>query len=116
MSVLGQVVEAVGSFNRTVEEQVSRAGSDKKFAGELRRRWREIQGRIPIVETPTGIKLPRLALPQTNEAGEIARYLFGEGLPGEFPFVNAAYPEMYLGDNSGTQIANSKQNPKSKIQ
>ena len=119
MSVLGQVVEAVGSFNRTVEEQVSRTGSDKRFAGELRRRWGEIRGRIPIVETPTGIKLPRLALPQTNEAGEIARYLFGEGLPGEFPFVNAAYPEMYLEENSKFQNPKSKQsansNQRSKI-
>src|SRR5438477_3401320 len=31
-----------------------------------------------------------------DEPGEIARYLFGEGLPGEFPFLNGAYREMYL--------------------
>ena len=53
---------------------------------------------MPVVETPTGLKLPRLALPQTDEPGEIARFLFGEGLPGEFPFVNAAYREMYLAE------------------
>ena len=40
---------------------------------------------------------PRLALPQTDEPGEIARYLFGEGLPGEFPFVERRpIREMYL--------------------
>src|SRR5207249_11531081 len=46
--------------------------------------------------TPTGLPSPRLALPEINEAGEIARYLFGDGLPGEFPFLNGAYREMYL--------------------
>jgi len=35
-------------------------------------------------------------LPEIDEPGEIARYLFGEGLPGEFPFLNGAYREMYL--------------------
>jgi methylmalonyl-CoA mutase len=40
--------------------------------------------------------LPRLALPEIDEPGEIARYLFAEGLPGEFPFLNGAYREMYL--------------------
>ena len=40
--------------------------------------------------------LPRLALPEIDEPGEIARYLFDEGLPGEFPFLNGAYREMYL--------------------
>src|SRR5438445_1486682 len=67
-----------------------------RFAGELRRRWRKIRERVPITETPTGLKLPRLALPQTDEPGEIAQFLVGDGLPGEFPFVTAAYPEMYL--------------------
>ena len=42
------------------------------------------------------MKLPRLALPEIDEPGEIARYLLGEGLPGEFPFLNGAYREMYL--------------------
>ncbi len=40
--------------------------------------------------------MPRLALPEIDDPGEIARYLFGEGLPGEFPFLNGAYREMYL--------------------
>ena len=42
------------------------------------------------------MKLPRLALPEIDEPGEITRYLFGEGLPGEFPYLNGAYREMYL--------------------
>ncbi len=42
------------------------------------------------------MKLPRLALPEIDEAGDITRYLLGDGLPGEFPFLNGAYREMYL--------------------
>jgi len=42
------------------------------------------------------LRLPRLALPELDEPGEIARFLHEEGLPGEFPFVTAAYPEQYL--------------------
>src|SRR6266568_3777410 len=96
MSALANIVSAVEAHNRLVRQQVQRARKDLRFARELLQRWRRIRGRVPIVETPTGLKLPRLALPQTDEPGEIAGFLYGEGLPGQFPFVNAAYPEMYL--------------------
>src|SRR5437762_11711697 len=59
-------------------------------------RWEKIKTAIPIARAPTGIPLPRLALPEIDESGEIARFLFGEGLPGEFPYLNGAYREMYL--------------------
>src|SRR4030095_3659531 len=59
-------------------------------------RWNDIKAKIPVTRTPTGLPLPRLALPEIDEPGEIARFLFGEGLPGEFPFLNGAYREMYL--------------------
>jgi methylmalonyl-CoA mutase cobalamin-binding domain/chain len=96
MSVLSQINEAVEAFNRMVQTQVARAGRDAQFRSELTRRWRKIRDSVPQIETPTGLKVPRLALPQTEEPPEIARYLTGEGLPGEFPFVNGAYREMYL--------------------
>jgi methylmalonyl-CoA mutase cobalamin-binding domain/chain len=96
MSVLGQVTVAVNTYSRFVEDQVARARSDSQFRDKLLQRWQEIRAGIGSVTTPTGLKLARLALPPTDEPGEIARYLFGEGLPGEFPFLNAAYPEMYL--------------------
>ncbi|PYL98826.1 MAG: hypothetical protein DME27_03840, partial [Verrucomicrobia bacterium] len=59
-------------------------------------RWDKVKAEIPIAKAPTGLPLPRLALPEIDEPGEIARYLFGEGLPGEFPYLNGAYREMYL--------------------
>src|SRR2546421_12628249 len=96
MSKLGQIVESVENYNKFVLDQVKRARTDEKFGRELLGRWNDIKAKIPATRTPTGLPLPRLALPEIDEAGEIARYVFGEGLPGEFPFLNGAYREMYL--------------------
>src|SRR2546422_10466109 len=96
MSKLGQVVESVEKYNQFVLDQVKRARTDEKFGRELINRWNEIKAKIPVSRAPTGLELPRLALPEIDEPGEIARFLFGEGLPGEFPFLNGAYREMYL--------------------
>src|SRR5205814_5894721 len=86
----------VENYNKFVLDQVKRARTDQKFGRELMGRWNDVKAKIPITRTPTGLPLPRLALPEIDEPGEIARYIFGEGLPGEFPYLNAAYREMYL--------------------
>src|ERR671916_708097 len=96
MSKLGRVVEAVENYNKHVLDEVQRARTDKKFGQQMLDRWNEIKRNIELGTAPTGLKLPRLALPELDEPGEITRYLLGEGLPGEFPFLNAAYREMYL--------------------
>src|SRR5881396_1201553 len=96
MSKLGRVVEAVEKYNQFVLDQVKRARTDEKFGRDLVGRWNDIKAKIPTTRTPTGLPLPRLALPEIDEPGEIARFIFGEGLPGEFPYLNGAYPEMYL--------------------
>ena len=96
MSKLGQVVESVENYNKFVLHQVKRARTDQKFGRDLLGRWNDVKAKIPVTRTATAISLPRLALPEIDEPGEIARYIFGEGLPGEFPYLNAAYPEMYL--------------------
>src|SRR6202045_4916869 len=96
MSKLGAVVEAVEKHGSFVLEQVKRARSNEKFAQAVTERWNKVKAEIPIAKAPTGLPLPRLALPEIDEPGEIARYLFGDGLPGEFPYLNGAYREMYL--------------------
>src|SRR4051795_6345299 len=96
MSKLGQVVESIENYNKFVLDQVKRARTDKQFGRELLGRWNDTKAKIPVTRTPTGVPLPRLALPEIDEPGEVARFLFGEGLPGEFPFLNGAYREMYL--------------------
>src|SRR5947207_12197483 len=99
--MLDSVVKAVEGFNRSVERDVERARTDAEFGKQLLEKWRSVRAAIGQTTTPTGLTLPSLALPHIDEAGEIARHLLGEGLPGEFPFVNGAYPQMYLGSANG---------------
>src|SRR5712692_9764348 len=113
MSKLGRVVEAVEKYNQFVLDQVKRARTDEKFGRDLVGRWNDIKAKVPITRAPTGLELPRLALPEIDEPGEIARYLFGEGLPGEFPFLNGAYREMYLAESGNGKAETGKQNAKS---
>jgi methylmalonyl-CoA mutase len=96
MSKLGAVIEAVEKHEEFVRKEVKRARSDEAFGRELVQRWEKIKREIPISHAPTGLPLPRLALPEIDDPGEIARYLLGDGLPGEFPYLNGAYREMYL--------------------
>ena len=96
MSKLGAVIDSVEKHKKFVLDQVKRARTDEKFGREMTERWNKIKAEIPISRAPTGLPLPRLALPEIDEPGEIARYLFGDGLPGEFPYLNGAYREMYL--------------------
>src|SRR5262245_58516587 len=96
MQRLADFIDAVERYRRNVEEEVRRARSDGRFGAELQERWRGIQEGVGTARTAAGLELPRLALPPTDEPGEIARYLLEEGLPGEFPHTTAAYREMYL--------------------
>ena len=112
MSKLGQVVESVEKYNQFVLDQVERARTDGKFGRELRDRWNEVKAKTPVTHTPTGLPLPRLALPEIDEPGEIARYLLGDGLPGEFPFTNGAYREMYLQPSSQVEEGSHGENGK----
>jgi len=59
-------------------------------------RWNKAVAAVPMTESLTGLRVPRVALPYLDEAGAVARYLGKEGLPGEFPFTQSAYPTMYL--------------------
>lgn len=97
MSTLALVCDATHAHARFVGEQVRRARNDSAFRDDLLKRWNDIRGSIGTQRTPTGLELPSYPLPVLDEPGEIARYLFGEGLPGEFPYLNAAYREMYRG-------------------
>ncbi len=96
MSSLGKIADSVDAYNRHVAAEVARARTDAAFAAELRVRWAALRASVDWTTSPTGTPLPRLALPDTDEPGAIAAYLLGQGLPGEFPYANAAYREMYL--------------------
>jgi methylmalonyl-CoA mutase cobalamin-binding domain/chain len=96
MTSLGPIISAVESDHAHVASEVRRARSDKEFSAELQARWDKIRAAVEITQSPSGTRVPRLALPETDEPGAIAEYLFGQGLPGEFPFANSAYREQYL--------------------
>jgi methylmalonyl-CoA mutase len=96
MTFLGRVCEAVEAYNAHVARETARARGDSRARAAILKRWKQAAAAIPEVELPSGLRVPRLALPQTEDPGEIARYLYGEGLPGEFPYMNSAYREMYL--------------------
>jgi methylmalonyl-CoA mutase cobalamin-binding domain/chain len=100
--MLSEIADAVGRHENFVKQQSRRARTDSKFRDELLRRWNKILEQVETVTTPTGLRLPRVAFPLTDEPGELARFLFGEGPPGEFPFVNGAYSELYLGSQKGS--------------
>ena len=111
MSLLADIVQAVRRFDASVEERVAEARNDSAAGEALLARWRNIQEQVPRITTPTGLKLPRLALPELDEPGAIARFLYGEGLPGEFPFLSSAYPELYLDPLDVTGEANASERP-----
>lgn len=96
MTLLTNIADRVEAYDQYVSAQVKRARSEPSFRHKLLARWESLKSSVGTVTTPTGLKLPRLALPETDEPAEIARYLFGQGAPGEFPFVNSAYREQYL--------------------
>jgi len=96
MGTLGHVILAWRAHDANVEAEVQRARTDGDAGGAWLERWLAIRAAIPRGHTPTGLDLPRLALPELDEPGAIARYLLGQGLPGEFPFVNGIHSEMYL--------------------
>jgi len=102
MSQLGKIADSIDAYNRFVTAEVSRARQDAAFAAELRARWAQLRASVEMTQSPTGTPLPRLALPDTDEPGAIAEYLFGQGVPGQFPYATAAYREMYLDKAAAT--------------
>ena len=95
MSALADVIRAVESYDKLVEDEVRRARGDPQYAADLQRQWNELITRVDSVTTPTGLKLPRVALPRLDEAGEIARFLHAQGAPGQFPYP-LLYPSLLL--------------------
>lgn len=42
--------------------------------------------------TPSGTRIPRVALPRTSDEGDLLRWLRSEHLPGHFPFTAGVFP------------------------
>lgn len=73
-------------------------------------KWREISleagralGLAPVAETPNGLRLPRVALPDPEDRIESLRFLLEEGLPGQFPFVTGIHPYRHISASETTR-------------
>jgi methylmalonyl-CoA mutase len=109
-SYLAQIAERVRSYDRWVAEQVQHlrrhpdnpVGLDPvcvRLLEEWPKQWQELSrqaakrlGQDPLVETPNGLRLPRVALPDPEDRAEALRFLLEEGLPGQFPFATGVHP------------------------
>ncbi len=96
MSSLGPVLVAIENHRKAGLEEVRKARTDHEFGERVLEKWRETKNKIGFTVTATGLQVPRLALPDFDDPGEIARFIWDEGLPGEFPYLTAAYAEQYL--------------------
>jgi len=56
----------------------------------VRIRDREVRTRL-VSETLSGSRIPKVALPQYEDAGEILRFLMKENVPGSFPFTAGVF-------------------------
>jgi methylmalonyl-CoA mutase cobalamin-binding domain/chain len=108
MTTLGQVAVAVDNYRKMGVQEVQRVRGNREYGEQLVKKWRETKANIAHATTPTGLRLPRLALPDVDDPGEIARFLWDEGIPGEFPFLTAAYAEQYMEPTSGGNQSNGE--------
>jgi len=76
--------------------------SAESYMYQVRRRKLEVSAQF---ETISGSKLPRVALPQTNEWGEIAKYYFKENFPGHFPYTAGVFPFKRRGESPRRMFA-----------
>jgi methylmalonyl-CoA mutase len=78
----------------------------ERYRGETQRyvvRDREIEVQNHV-ETLSGTRVPRVALPRSRDWGELTRYLRLEGLPGRFPFTAGVFPFKLTGDEDPTRM------------
>ena len=56
-------------------------------------------------ETLSGSRIPRVALPRTDDAGELVRYLREENVPGTFPYTAGVFPFKREGEAPARMFA-----------
>jgi isobutyryl-CoA mutase len=107
---LAEIAAKVRAYDRWTAEELKKI---RENPGDLTRldqfsarlleewpaKWREISqdeeqrmGFGPEMETPNGLKLPRVALPDPTDYAGSLRFLLEEGLPGFFPFATGVHP------------------------
>ena len=93
---LTAIVQANEAYAQKIERSVDLALKDPAYQEELRQSWEAARKKIPVQMLPTGMTLPALALPHIDHPVQVARYLGEWGLPGEFPYGLAIYPQAFV--------------------
>jgi methylmalonyl-CoA mutase len=110
---------AVASLRRRYNAALADIDSETRSAlagwPELRARYNAerqayaVRGRSIEVEnfatTLSGTQLPKVALPRTNDWGDLTRYLRLENIPGRFPFTTGVYPFKRSGEDPARMFA-----------
>lgn len=96
MGLLHDCAKAVSDYHRDTEEQVRRLRGDAAAAERAVAEFTARRKAVPHTHSFIGTEVPKVALPDYDEAGTIHRFRRREGIPGEFPYTQAAYPTQYL--------------------
>ena len=56
-------------------------------------------------ESLSGLKIPKVALPNFKDYGEILRWVYKENVPGEFPYTAGVFPFKREGEDPKRQFA-----------
>ncbi len=118
---LAEIVDKVRAYDRWTAEQLEKVRRDPaeltgldpacaRLLEEWPGQWQELSlqtarrtGQEPLVATPNGLTLPRVALPDPEDRAESLRFLLEEGLPGRFPFATGIYPYRPLSAGETTR-------------
>lgn len=72
----------------------------------LKYQVREKEIKIPLFFTTlSGLEIPKIALPQYSDWGDLARWLLKENLPGEFPYTAGVFPLKREGEDPTRMFA-----------
>lgn len=83
-------------------EETERSYKGDTFSYEVR--GKEV--RVPLVtESLSGLRIPRVALPSTEDPGERLRFALRENLPGYFPFTAGVFPFKRTGEDPTRMFA-----------
>ncbi len=91
-----------------LRSQLAEWGETRERYGAERQSYR-IRGRNVDVEsrpeTLSGLPVPKVALPRSDDWGELVRYFRLENLPGRFPFTSGVFPFKRAGEDPTRMFA-----------
>jgi isobutyryl-CoA mutase len=107
---LAEIADRIRAYDRWTDDQLRMVREDPRDLARLDpvcarmleewpEEWRRFSlqaavrmGIDPDAETPNGLRLPRVALPDPEDRAGSLRFLLEEGLPGRFPFATGIHP------------------------